>query len=124
MDVALHRRFPDADLRFSPTKTCRRSTICSIAFRSLSDSMGGARRTRGGSAEDASRWIRRLAAPWISPTCAAARESNFSVAAGQITGNGERLSVRGSRRIPALDEIRNPHNQGNVHLSDVASVSW
>jgi HAE1 family hydrophobic/amphiphilic exporter-1 len=47
---------------------------------------------------------------------------NFSVAAGQITGNGERLSVRPLGEFRSLDEIRNLVIKGNVRLGDVASV--
>ena len=49
-------------------------------------------------------------------------KSNFSVAAGQITGNGERLSVRPLGEFRSLDEIRNLVIKGNVHVGDVASV--
>jgi HAE1 family hydrophobic/amphiphilic exporter-1 len=49
-------------------------------------------------------------------------KSNFSVAAGQITGNGERLSVRPLGEFRSLDEIRNLVITGNVRLGDVASV--
>jgi len=49
-------------------------------------------------------------------------KSNFSVGAGQITGNGERLSVRPLGEFRSLDEIRNLVIKNNVHVSDVASV--
>jgi HAE1 family hydrophobic/amphiphilic exporter-1 len=49
-------------------------------------------------------------------------KSNFSVGAGQVTGNGERLSVRPIGEFHSLDEIRNLVIKGNVHVSDVASV--
>jgi HAE1 family hydrophobic/amphiphilic exporter-1 len=49
-------------------------------------------------------------------------KSNFSVGAGQITGNGERLMVRPIGEFRSLDEIRNLVIKGNVHVSDVASV--
>ena len=49
-------------------------------------------------------------------------KSNFSVGAGQITGNGERLSVRPLGEFRTLDEIRNLVIKGNVHVGDVASV--
>ena len=49
-------------------------------------------------------------------------KSNFSVGAGQITGNGERLSVRPLGEFRSLDEIRNLVIKGNVHVGDVASV--
>jgi len=49
-------------------------------------------------------------------------KSNFSVGAGQITGNGERLSVRPIGEFRSLDEIRNLVIKGNVHVGDVASV--
>ena len=42
--------------------------------------------------------------------------------AGQITGNGERLSVRPLGEFRSLDEIRNLVIKGNVHVGDVASV--
>jgi HAE1 family hydrophobic/amphiphilic exporter-1 len=49
-------------------------------------------------------------------------KSNFSVGAGQITGNGERLSVRPLGEFRSLDEIRNLVIKNNVHVGDVASV--
>jgi HAE1 family hydrophobic/amphiphilic exporter-1 len=49
-------------------------------------------------------------------------KSNFSVGAGQITGNGERFSVRPLGEFRTLDEIRNLVIKGNVHVGDVASV--
>jgi hydrophobic/amphiphilic exporter-1 (mainly G- bacteria), HAE1 family len=49
-------------------------------------------------------------------------KSNFSVGAGQITGNGQRLSVRPLGEFRSLDEIRNLVINGNVHIGDVASV--
>ena len=49
-------------------------------------------------------------------------KSNFSVGAGQITGNGERLSVRPLGEFRSLDEIRNLVIRNNVHVGDVASV--
>jgi HAE1 family hydrophobic/amphiphilic exporter-1 len=49
-------------------------------------------------------------------------KSNFSVGAGQVTGNGERLLVRPLGEFRTLDEIRNLVIKGNVHLGDVASV--
>jgi HAE1 family hydrophobic/amphiphilic exporter-1 len=49
-------------------------------------------------------------------------KSNFSVGAGQITGNGERLSVRPLGEFRTLDEIRNLVINGNVRIGDVASV--
>jgi HAE1 family hydrophobic/amphiphilic exporter-1 len=48
--------------------------------------------------------------------------SNFSVGAGQITGNGERLVVRPIGEFRSLDEIRNLVIKGNVRVGDVASV--
>src|SRR5262245_61069011 len=49
-------------------------------------------------------------------------KSNFSVGAGQITGNGERLSVRPLGEFRTLDEIRNLVIRGNVRIGDIASV--
>lgn len=49
-------------------------------------------------------------------------KSNFSVGAGQITGNGERLSVRPIGEFRSLDEIRNLVIRGNVRIGDIASV--
>jgi hydrophobic/amphiphilic exporter-1 (mainly G- bacteria), HAE1 family len=49
-------------------------------------------------------------------------KSNFSVGAGQITGNGERLSVRPLGEFRSLDEIRNLVIKNNVHVGDIASV--
>ncbi len=49
-------------------------------------------------------------------------KSNFSVGAGQITGNGERFSVRPLGEFRSLDEIRNLVIKGNVRVGDVASV--
>jgi len=49
-------------------------------------------------------------------------KSNFSVGAGQITGNGERLSVRPLGEFRSLDEIRNLVIKNNVRVGDVASV--
>ncbi len=49
-------------------------------------------------------------------------KSNFSVGAGQITGNGERLSVRPLGEFRTLDEIRNLVIRGNVRVGDVASI--
>jgi hydrophobic/amphiphilic exporter-1 (mainly G- bacteria), HAE1 family len=49
-------------------------------------------------------------------------KSNFSVGAGQITGHGERLSVRPLGEFRTLDEIRNLVISGNVRVGDVASV--
>jgi HAE1 family hydrophobic/amphiphilic exporter-1 len=48
--------------------------------------------------------------------------SNFSVGAGQITGNGERLVVRPIGEFRSLDEIRNLVIKGNVRVGDIASV--
>ncbi len=48
--------------------------------------------------------------------------SNFSVGAGQITANGERLSVRPIGEFRSLDEIRNLVIRGNVRVGDIASV--
>jgi HAE1 family hydrophobic/amphiphilic exporter-1 len=49
-------------------------------------------------------------------------KSNFSVGAGNITGNGERLSVRPLGEFRSLDEIRNLVIKGNVRIGDIASV--
>jgi hydrophobic/amphiphilic exporter-1 (mainly G- bacteria), HAE1 family len=49
-------------------------------------------------------------------------KSNFSVGAGQITGNGERLSVRPLGEFRSLDEIRRLVIKNNVHVGDIASV--
>ena len=49
-------------------------------------------------------------------------KSNFSVGAGQITGNGERFSVRPLGEFRSLDEIRNLVIKGNVRIGDVATV--
>src|SRR5688572_28273027 len=49
-------------------------------------------------------------------------KSNFSVGAGQITGNGERFSVRPLGEFRSLDEIRNLVIKGNVRVGDVATV--
>ncbi len=49
-------------------------------------------------------------------------KSNFSVGAGSITGNGERLSVRPLGEFRSLDEIRNLVIRNNVRVGDVASV--
>jgi HAE1 family hydrophobic/amphiphilic exporter-1 len=49
-------------------------------------------------------------------------KSNFSVGAGQITGNGERLMVRPLGEFRSLDEIRALVIKGNVHVGDVATV--
>jgi HAE1 family hydrophobic/amphiphilic exporter-1 len=49
-------------------------------------------------------------------------KSNFSVGAGQITGNGERFSVRPLGEFRSLDEIRNLVIKGNVRVGDIASV--
>src|SRR5688500_4774574 len=49
-------------------------------------------------------------------------KSNFSVGAGNITGNGERFSVRPLGEFRSLDEIRNLVIKGNVRVGDVASV--
>jgi HAE1 family hydrophobic/amphiphilic exporter-1 len=48
--------------------------------------------------------------------------SNFSVSAGQITAQGERLSVRPIGEFRSLDDIRNLVITGNVHIGDVAQV--
>jgi hydrophobic/amphiphilic exporter-1 (mainly G- bacteria), HAE1 family len=48
--------------------------------------------------------------------------SNFSVSAGQITAQGERLSVRPIGEFRTLDDIRNLVISGNVHIGDVAQV--
>jgi hydrophobic/amphiphilic exporter-1 (mainly G- bacteria), HAE1 family len=48
--------------------------------------------------------------------------SNFSVNAGQVTSDGQRLSVRPLGELRNLDEIRNLIVQGNVRLGDVADV--
>ncbi len=48
--------------------------------------------------------------------------SNFSVSAGQITSDGQRLSVRPIGELTSLDQIRNLVVEGNVRLSDVADV--
>jgi HAE1 family hydrophobic/amphiphilic exporter-1 len=49
-------------------------------------------------------------------------KSNFSVGAGQVTGNGERFSVRPLGEFRSLDEIRNLVIKGNVRVGDVATV--
>jgi HAE1 family hydrophobic/amphiphilic exporter-1 len=49
-------------------------------------------------------------------------KSNFSVGAGQITGYGERLSVRPLGEFRSLDEIRNLVIRNNVRVGDIASV--
>jgi HAE1 family hydrophobic/amphiphilic exporter-1 len=49
-------------------------------------------------------------------------KSNFSVGAGQITGNGERFAVRPLGEFRSIDEIRNLVIKGNVRVGDVASV--
>ncbi len=50
------------------------------------------------------------------------QKSNFSVGAGEITGNGERFSVRPLGEFRSLDEIRSLVIDGNVRVGDVASV--
>ena len=49
-------------------------------------------------------------------------KSNFSVGAGQITGNGERFSVRPLGEFRSLDEIRNLVIKGNLRIGDLATV--
>ena len=44
--------------------------------------------------------------------------------AGQITGNGERFTVRPIGEFRSLDEIRNLVLQGNVRLATSPASSW
>jgi hydrophobic/amphiphilic exporter-1 (mainly G- bacteria), HAE1 family len=48
--------------------------------------------------------------------------SNFSVSAGQITAQGERLSVRPIGEFRSLDDIRALVVDGNVRIGDIAQV--
>jgi hydrophobic/amphiphilic exporter-1 (mainly G- bacteria), HAE1 family len=48
--------------------------------------------------------------------------SNFSVSAGQITAQGERLSVRPIGEFRSLDDIRSLVIDGNVRIGDIAEV--
>ncbi len=49
-------------------------------------------------------------------------KSNFSVGAGNITGNGERFLVRPLGEFRSLDEIRNLVIKGNVRIGDIGTV--
>jgi len=49
-------------------------------------------------------------------------KSNFSVGAGNITGNGERFLVRPLGEFRSLDEIRNLVIKGNVRVGDIGTV--
>jgi hydrophobic/amphiphilic exporter-1 (mainly G- bacteria), HAE1 family len=48
--------------------------------------------------------------------------SNFSVSAGQLTSEGQRLSVRPIGELTTLDQLRDLVVKGNIRLSDVADV--
>ncbi len=48
--------------------------------------------------------------------------SNFSVSAGQVTNEGQRLAVRPLGEFTSIAQIRDLVIEGNVRLSDVASV--
>ncbi len=48
--------------------------------------------------------------------------SNFSVSAGQVTSEGQRLSVRPMGELTTLEQIQNLIIDGNVRLRDVADV--